>query len=443
MSAVKFNCPHCKQSLEAPEDLLGKTLECPACNGSIQLPAPVPKATRERPAENTSAKASDTCLKIAAWVAGGGLLLLALSPFFKWVNFGSGGVTGLSGDGKIVLGLTVVAIAAYITAMATGKWLTPALLGVQSYGTLAVFWMGALIWKVGSILGSGDMKDNPFAALIATQISPGAGLYLGLIGGIGIAGALGFVIVRRFLSAGSLKPYYATQGLSLALGMLLAFFGGPSAPSRSESTEQEGGDLSWAFPGATQAADRAAAQAKWRKTHGVSDRQWDEMIANFKARKQPESVSTTDWWEEAKEREPAEIRRLYPPLQPRELYRAEWAGVWSGSRELDRDFSFGERPATYRLTLKVLVRTEPNVPMKELHGHLAFVKDGEIIYETQIGEKPDVSFTDRCLVWLAIDPYDDDNKSHRTLRYAKDTELTPVFTVNRVVLADGTERTFD
>lgn len=43
MSDYKFNCPHCKQSLEAPEDMLGQTIECPSCQGSIELPAPPPK----------------------------------------------------------------------------------------------------------------------------------------------------------------------------------------------------------------------------------------------------------------------------------------------------------------------------------------------------------------------------------------------------------------
>jgi len=42
MSDFKFNCPHCNQSLEAPEDMLGEAIECPACNGSIQIPARQP-----------------------------------------------------------------------------------------------------------------------------------------------------------------------------------------------------------------------------------------------------------------------------------------------------------------------------------------------------------------------------------------------------------------
>lgn len=50
MSDFKFNCPHCEQSLEAPEDMLGQTIECPSCNGSIQLPKPEPKPAPPRPA---------------------------------------------------------------------------------------------------------------------------------------------------------------------------------------------------------------------------------------------------------------------------------------------------------------------------------------------------------------------------------------------------------
>ena len=42
MSDFKFNCPHCEQSLEAPEEMLGQTIECPSCSGSIQLPEPEP-----------------------------------------------------------------------------------------------------------------------------------------------------------------------------------------------------------------------------------------------------------------------------------------------------------------------------------------------------------------------------------------------------------------
>ena len=43
MSDFKFNCPHCKQSLEAPEEILGQTIDCPSCKGRIQIPCPSPK----------------------------------------------------------------------------------------------------------------------------------------------------------------------------------------------------------------------------------------------------------------------------------------------------------------------------------------------------------------------------------------------------------------
>ncbi|MCF7837980.1 MAG: hypothetical protein K9N49_05060 [Candidatus Marinimicrobia bacterium] len=52
MADYQFNCPHCQQSLEAPEEMLGQTIECPSCNKSIQLPDPeatVPERPPARP----------------------------------------------------------------------------------------------------------------------------------------------------------------------------------------------------------------------------------------------------------------------------------------------------------------------------------------------------------------------------------------------------------
>ncbi len=40
MEEINFNCPHCKQPLEADDDLRGMTIDCPACGGSIVLPDP-------------------------------------------------------------------------------------------------------------------------------------------------------------------------------------------------------------------------------------------------------------------------------------------------------------------------------------------------------------------------------------------------------------------
>jgi hypothetical protein len=38
MSDIKFNCPNCDQAIEAPQDMLGKTIDCPACQKSVRIP---------------------------------------------------------------------------------------------------------------------------------------------------------------------------------------------------------------------------------------------------------------------------------------------------------------------------------------------------------------------------------------------------------------------
>lgn len=41
MGAIKFNCPHCSQHLDAPDESAGAALSCPACRAPIQVPMPV------------------------------------------------------------------------------------------------------------------------------------------------------------------------------------------------------------------------------------------------------------------------------------------------------------------------------------------------------------------------------------------------------------------
>lgn len=38
MEAFTFSCPHCRQSLTAPEELMGQVVECPSCHGEVELP---------------------------------------------------------------------------------------------------------------------------------------------------------------------------------------------------------------------------------------------------------------------------------------------------------------------------------------------------------------------------------------------------------------------
>lgn len=50
MSDYKFNCPHCKLSCTAPEELLGKAINCPTCKQSITVPSPNAKRSAPSPA---------------------------------------------------------------------------------------------------------------------------------------------------------------------------------------------------------------------------------------------------------------------------------------------------------------------------------------------------------------------------------------------------------
>lgn len=275
---------------------------------------------------------------------------------------------------------------------------------------------------------------------------------------------IGYFAGREHLKY-ELRSAFAQAGNELKKGLQNAF----SPPDDPPAAADPAATLlePWARA-ANLAAARAAAQAKWKEIHDVSDTQFRELIDNFIARKHPSFAGSrnppaqlgvakmaaelhmTEWWEEAKDKTPAQLNKLYPPMQPHEWYRAEWMGaahellpfLYPGSRELKQEYSFETNPGRHYLTLNVMIRTEPGLPIKALHGHLAFVKDERIIYEDQIAEKPDVSFTDSCFVHLKINQYDDDDETHRTLRYAKDNELTPVFTVSKVVLADGIEKTF-
>lgn len=65
MSDSQFICPHCNQSLEAPEEMFGTAITCPTCNNLIQLPVPEPPpllhkklAFKKRPPSPPQQKAS-------------------------------------------------------------------------------------------------------------------------------------------------------------------------------------------------------------------------------------------------------------------------------------------------------------------------------------------------------------------------------------------------
>ncbi len=64
MADITFNCPHCGQNLNGPEEMAGQTIDCPVCQKSFQIPGgliEVPKsqlAPPSRPAAPAPSAAS-------------------------------------------------------------------------------------------------------------------------------------------------------------------------------------------------------------------------------------------------------------------------------------------------------------------------------------------------------------------------------------------------
>ena len=72
MSDLKFTCPHCKQSLEAPEEMLGQVIDCPSCSKQIQVPKPQARTAPQVALQNVGVeiKRGSSPLGIAALVIG-------------------------------------------------------------------------------------------------------------------------------------------------------------------------------------------------------------------------------------------------------------------------------------------------------------------------------------------------------------------------------------
>jgi len=53
MADINFDCPHCSQNLDAPEDMMGVEIECPACGETITIAdgSTSAPAVAERPGE--------------------------------------------------------------------------------------------------------------------------------------------------------------------------------------------------------------------------------------------------------------------------------------------------------------------------------------------------------------------------------------------------------
>lgn len=328
MTYIPVVCPSCAAKMRAPESAAGRKTKCPKCGATLVVPNPsvksahdvppsqpvtssvptpepasvrqpedfdiairlaqlAPQARGELPCESVPSavlrfQQLDIYTKIAAGAALVGLLVLGVSPLFRWINIANGGVIGLkvNQEGKIVFSITLVVVAVWIAVLIKPKWFKAGAVAVQAWGTIAVFWMAALIWKVGAIFES---PDNPFAGLLATLISPGVGLYIGLIGSLLVTVALGFITAHRSGEfVGGFRPFFTIQGISIAIGILLTFFVGPSGSVNREDDQAKAPNLSWLFADA-KTATKAKIDAKWADSTKGAVRQGDLQVQIIQA----------------------------------------------------------------------------------------------------------------------------------------------------------------
>ena len=61
MPDIKFNCPHCNQSLEAPTDMVGQLIECPSCKQTLEVARSQARSSASTSAPQDQTKACPYC----------------------------------------------------------------------------------------------------------------------------------------------------------------------------------------------------------------------------------------------------------------------------------------------------------------------------------------------------------------------------------------------
>jgi hypothetical protein len=116
-----------------------------------------------------------------------GLGLQLLACVLPWVQMGVLSIRGIKGDGKIAFAVTSLAIIGVVAGM---KWQSKTRVFervASGWGTIAFFWMLALMISLESRFAVSD-GQNVFENLLNASVSPGSGLYLGLFSGLLTAG---------------------------------------------------------------------------------------------------------------------------------------------------------------------------------------------------------------------------------------------------------------
>ncbi|HQF21527.1 MAG TPA: hypothetical protein PLT37_09830 [Kiritimatiellia bacterium] len=48
MADINFNCPHCGQNLNGPEEMASQTIDCPVCQQSFQIPGGIIEVPKDQ-----------------------------------------------------------------------------------------------------------------------------------------------------------------------------------------------------------------------------------------------------------------------------------------------------------------------------------------------------------------------------------------------------------
>ncbi len=148
--SIEVKCPHCRQVLEAEEDMYGMTAECPNCGGSMTVPKPaaapprpalqpLPRPANHRTAPPPPPPSGGNVLALLSLICGIiGFFTMGLTALFA-VIFGHMGRAkarqGAPGGGMAKTGLTLGYVVIGLYGMILGGYL---LLGVVASGGRAI-----------------------------------------------------------------------------------------------------------------------------------------------------------------------------------------------------------------------------------------------------------------------------------------------------------------
>lgn len=173
---------------------------------------------------------------IMSWIALAGLVMLCISPFLRWIKIGALGINGLAGDGKILLAISIIAAICFSFVVFKKTWLSLIVLPVQAFGVICTLWLGGLLWR----LSNHDVPGTGMGIFAALLPSPGAGLWLGIVGGILVAGGAGLLAYECLSKSSKTTHFIATETIGIVLGLSIAIgltnFPMPQTPFNSSDS---------------------------------------------------------------------------------------------------------------------------------------------------------------------------------------------------------------